>query len=161
MFLERRELLVVSALEGVLADPDGTTVTREAARVLEKLSQLKGVHVAMVSTRPLSEAALGCLDVPHAWLIADAGQTVRDPRGGHPLPRRTSHGSDSRRHGLREVMDRLPVGTAAILGVNERVHTGAIAAAHVRPTGLALHVAESPGTTSADLSDGIVHGVAA
>jgi hypothetical protein len=161
VFLERRELLVVSALEGVLTEPHATSINHEAARVLARLCQLRGVHVAILSTGPLSEVALRCLDLPRAWLIADAGQTVRDPHGGYTLPRRRTRTSGAVRHGLRDVMHRLPLGTATIVGVDERVHRGPIAAAHVRPTGLALHVARSPDASTADLTDGIVHGAAA
>lgn len=158
VFLQRQELLVVSGFEGALTDRPSATMSLEASRALRKLSQLPGVHVAILSKRPLSDLAWRCLDVPRAWLVADDGETVRDPNGTQLLLRRRTRTVEAPPHGIREVVDRLRPGTAILLGVDERLDCAAVAAAHVRPTGLALHVAGTGSLPRAELAEGIVQG---
>jgi hypothetical protein len=162
VFQSRTDVLVASGFDSIAAaDPVRGTkrMLREAATALRALAEIPGVHVAIVSPRPLASLAELCVDAPSAWLVADSGRALRDPDGrqrlvGHPH-------DESRPHALRDVMSRLPRGTAVLLGIDERRDCGAVAATHVRPTGLVLHVSRIDRPTESELCDGVVHGRAA
>lgn len=153
------DVLIACGFESVLCDRDATP-DREAIRALRRVSELRGVHVALLSHRPLSDLAWRCRDAPGVWLIAEGGRTVRDPHGLQVVVRRRFRAPGPQVHGLRAVLDRLPRAAAVLLAVDERTDLSAIATAHARPTGVALHVA-TPARPTATLAEGVVQGRAA
>ena len=135
-------------------------LARESAAALQLLIDLPGVHVAIISHRPLTDLAWGCHELPRVWLVADSGQSARDPHGRQLMVHSASGPIYPRRHGLRNVLERLPRQTAMLLGADERVHLPAIAVTHARSLGLALHVPARDRDEHATVAfgDGAVHG---
>lgn len=159
VFEHGRDLLLVTGLRSV-SDPSaaGLSLDRRASIALASLVRTPGVHVAMIADRPIGDVMLRCCEVPGAWLIGEAGQTLRDPHGQIT---RLRHLAGSRRapsHAVRTVLAQLPRATAALMGVDARLHLPAVAALRARPRTVAFHVEGDGPVPPLDLVDGVVHG---